>query len=468
MKTYKNILLSILFIGVIGLTINLYRNSEKIKIRATDVSFELLNSFYSKDNQHAYWERNIIEGADIGSFEVLTDYYSKDKNNIYAGNKIIGVADRETFSVINDAYSRDKNHIYWLWLTIHSADLDSFEPLSNTSAKDKNKTYDRNIMYREEIYTKNFQGENYDLSNNFEIQNILDLELYDQQSLRILNEFIKDDNGVYFWRNEKTTRKSPISRIKKIGDAQTEDFKFLIQFDGFSFGRDNKNLFQTYKGIQKINLKNTKLDITTLEFLTPEYLTDKSMVYINKKISPDKTNNFSLIKDADPETFVLLDAENRVGKDKNFVFKKDKKYTINDINSFEILNTWYSKDKTSVYYGLKEITEGDLTTFEIVSDVIAKDKNYVYYQGEKKTEIDSKTFVNVEETINSRTDYYKDRNNVYYYTLKKIDGVDPNTVKVVNTLEYEQLSNTIKDKNNWYQDGIRKKESELITFWAGG
>ena len=75
--------------------------------------------------------------------------------------------------------------------------------------------------------------------------------------------------------------------------------------------------------------------------------------------------------------------------------------------------------------------------------------------------------MNVDETIYSKTNYYKDKNNVYYYTLKKVNGVDPNTVKVVNTLKYEQLSNTIKDKNNWYQDGIVKKESDLITFWAG-
>jgi hypothetical protein len=113
-----------------------------------------------------------------------------------------------------------------------------------------------------------------------------------------------------------------------------------------------------------------------------------------ERYGKDRKHVFSswlLIKEADPETFVLLGSGYKLGggygKDKNYAFYGTDKILNSDAKSFEIIGNKYAKDKNGVYYWESAIKGADPSTFKLVDTKrdLAKDKNSYYWRDEKIT-----------------------------------------------------------------------------------
>ena len=75
-------------------------------------TYQMLDDFYGKDDQTAYYQGEPIAGSDVNSF-VLTGEYAKDSNHVYYGGLPIGNIDPASFTEIaGGRYMKDKNGVY--------------------------------------------------------------------------------------------------------------------------------------------------------------------------------------------------------------------------------------------------------------------------------------------------------------------------------------------------------------------
>ena len=71
-------------------------------ITAEVATFILLEEYYSKDAQSAFYMGQLIEGVDVKSFEVLKNHHAKDNHQVYFRGKTIQGADASTFKLMKD------------------------------------------------------------------------------------------------------------------------------------------------------------------------------------------------------------------------------------------------------------------------------------------------------------------------------------------------------------------------------
>ncbi|MFH1533577.1 MAG: DKNYY domain-containing protein [Nitrospirota bacterium] len=127
----------------------------KLKVEGADKSsFEVLSNFYSRDENHVYYEYtfpdpsvNRIEEADPVTFEVLVEdsssmyQYAIDKNHLYLRDRIIENANANTFAVLENGYSRDHKSVFWEEIQIVGADPESFKIIDFPFSKDENHVF---------------------------------------------------------------------------------------------------------------------------------------------------------------------------------------------------------------------------------------------------------------------------------------------------------------------------------------
>lgn len=112
-------------------------------IRGADAkTFQVLNTFYAKDKNHAYFGGWEIRGADPRSFVALSDWYAKDAANVYGENRIIDGADPATFSLVS-TWGRDKNDVYRGWEPIKACDPSTFQLIDDSWERDNKCVYAR-------------------------------------------------------------------------------------------------------------------------------------------------------------------------------------------------------------------------------------------------------------------------------------------------------------------------------------
>jgi hypothetical protein len=109
---------------------NIYKANSIIKGINAD-KFIAIDSTYSKDDTHVFYNRNvaisvtegrqgnvtkaILQGANVDKFIAINSTYSKDDKNVYCKGSILFDADIETFTAPANVYSEkaeDKNNIY--------------------------------------------------------------------------------------------------------------------------------------------------------------------------------------------------------------------------------------------------------------------------------------------------------------------------------------------------------------------
>ena len=86
-------------------------------------SFEILNEYYAKDNQGAFfaakstWGRgtyaHMEQDIDVDTFQIVEGYCAKDKQDVYCGHLKVSEADPDTFEVLLfDHYAIDEQSVY--------------------------------------------------------------------------------------------------------------------------------------------------------------------------------------------------------------------------------------------------------------------------------------------------------------------------------------------------------------------
>ena len=457
-----------------------YKYSEEddseFKVENVDLgTFKILNDKYAKDRKNVYFSGNkSFEDVDSKTFEVLPQYYSRDKNNVYRPinewiHKING-ANPKTIKVLNEFYSKDDKNVYYDSDKISNADVNSFVVLEgdHSYAKDKNAVY--------------YSGEKIKGAN--------------PKTFKIIGDgmYSKDDKNVY-------------AAVDIIKDADPQTF---IRIPETNYARDKNNLYYYFgdvKNLGKINEKDFKVldsdlikngneiyylgekaDIKNPEKFEPIKVSDDKRILYGKDdeniyavTSDEKHGYFKVIKNADKDTFEVMEKDTRYSKDKKNVYYAG--YNVvqlqdADKNSFTIVEDEdFSYDKKNVYYAGRKLNDISPNGFKVTRLVnrrniplnFLNDNKNIYKlidifdeeTGElksvktavvKRPKVDSKTF----EIFSYSENYFRDKNNVYYENelykmgLKKIEGADRNSFEVLN----DEFS---KDKNNVYYYGNKMK-----------
>ena len=457
-----------------------YKYSEEddseFKVENVDLgTFKILNDKYAKDRKNVYFSGNkSFEDVDSKTFEVLPQYYSRDKNNVYRPinewiHKING-ANPKTIKVLNEYYSKDDKNVYYDSDRISNADVNSFVVLEgdHSYAKDKNTVY--------------YSGEKIKGANPRTFKIISDgMYSKDDRNVYAAADIIKDADSQTFRRipetnyaRDKNTLYYYFGDVKNLGKINEKDFKFL----------DNnlvKNGNEMYYLGEKANIKNPEkfepLKISDDKYIL--YGKDDENIYV--VTSDEKYGYFKAIKNADKDTFEVMEKDTRYSKDKNNVYYAGYNVVqLQDVDkdSFVIADeNAFSYDKKNVYYAGRKLNDISSNGFKVTRldnrpnlpiNFLNDNKNiyklidvFDEETGELKSvktavvknpKVDSKTF----EVFDYWENYFRDKNNVYYENelykmgLKKIEGADRNSFEILN-------SEFSKDKNNVYYYGNKMK-----------
>ena len=447
-----------------------------IKVKNVDLNtFKILNDRYAKDDKSVYFSGNkSYEDVDSKTFEVLPNYYSKDKNNVYRPinewiRKING-ANPKTIKALGYFYSKDDKNVFYGSDKVLNADVNSFVVLEgdHSYAKDKNSVY--------------YSGEKIEGANPKTFKIISDgmyskddknvyatvdiIKGADPQTFRRIPEtnYARDKNNLYYYFGD----------VKNLGKINEKDFKVLDS--------------DLIKNGNEIYYLGEKADIKNPEKFEPIKASDDKRILYGKDdenvyavTSDEKHGYFKVIKNADKDTFEVMEKDTRYSKDKNNVYYAG--YNVvqlqdADKNSFTIVEDEdFSYDKKNVYYAGRKLNDISPNGFKVTRLVnrrniplnFLNDNKNIYKlidifdeeTGElksvktavvKRPKVDSKTF----EIFSYSENYFRDKNNVYYENglykmgLKKIAGADRNSFKVLN----DEFS---KDKNNVYYYGNKMK-----------
>ena len=260
--------------------------------------------------------------------------------------------------------------------------------------------------------------------------------------------YAKDNKYVYFYG-------------KKLKDVLPEGFETVKE----NYVKDSKNVYKIEADItdsipissdNKINTKKISLDgldVKTFRALenskdvtSIDYFVDKNNIYYAYE-------NLEKIQGADKNSFEILG--NYIAKDKNNVYYKGRKMENVDSASIKTFGNFIGKDKNRVFYitGNEDIKDADASSFEIMGDTYYfRDKNNIFVikysndfpDGEgfiKLPNIDRNSFITLSEEIG------KDKNGVYYID-EKINGINPNKVKVIKKIGQDNY--ILQSENNYY------------------
>ena len=457
-----------------------YKYSEEddseFKVENVDLgTFKILNDKYAKDRKNVYFSGNkSFEDVDSKTFEVLPQYYSRDKNNVYKPinewiQKIDG-ANPKTIKVLNEFYSKDDKNVYYDMDKILDADVNSFEITGKERyyAKDKNSVYylGEKIEGANPKTFKIISDGSYSKDDKNVYAGLEIVKGADPQTFKEIfgTNYARDKNNFYYY----------YGYVKNLGKINEKNFKVLDYYLV-------KNGNEMYYAGEKVNIKNPdKFEvIKTSDDNDILYGKDDENIYV--VTSDEKHGYFKAIKNADKDTFEVMEKDTRYSKDKNNVYYAGYNVVqLQDVdkNSFTIgEENGFSYDKKNVYYAGRKLNDISSAGFKVTRLVnrpnlpvnFLNDNKNIYKliavfdeeTGELKSvktavvknpKVDSKTF----ETFSYSGNYFRDKNNVYYENelhkigLKKIAYADRNSFEVLN----DEFS---RDKNNVYYYGNKMK-----------
>ena len=283
--------------------------------------------------------------VDSKTFETFSysGNYFRDKNNVYYENELykmglkkIAGADRNSFEVLNDEFSRDKNNVYYEGEKVEGIDMNSIEVINGMCIKDKNSVFIGGHKIKE-ADSKTFER------------------------LPKTTYYSKDKNNLYY-------------QEVKIDKIDNKTLKILYS-DGIDVVKNGNRIFA--EG-EKLNIKSPE----TFEIILSKYYNvpnliygkdDKNVYVISKSTKFDETYSSKIIKNA-------------------------------DVNSFEVMeNSMYTKDKNNIYFTHSDVVQMknvDKGSFTIGENGFSHDKNSVYFYGKKLDRISPQGFKIIDFTVN--------------------------------------------------------------------
>ena len=482
---------------------NVYYDGEKLDSVGIE-GLKIFDDNYLKDNKNVYEiyttddEKIKIRAIknlniDVASFEdIFKEAFYKDKNSVYYVDmtedkqelKKLEGADADTFEL--GIFSKDKNSVFIDKQRLEGVSPKGFEILDN----DLNFIKDyKNVFYLDRAEdgitfiprVQNTEG--------------VDVATLESVGKSFFKDYFKDKNNVYIVASERPISTDSINtklNFYKLIGANPKTFELID-----NFGRDDKNVYfldkklkgidaKTFEvisfsivkdknglhillnsddsGIKTRNLKISELDLKTFKKLENGYYKDKNNVYY------DLDNNLYTIKNADLATFEVLNSPYSssvyFAKDKNNVYYNGKKLDGIVPNDFEQIQSYFIKDKNGIYKFEEGENEQDLKITPINAKIDFKnlkeidwkyfgdDQNIYYFDEDSFKKVD-KADINSFERIDF-TAFFKDKNNVYYEG-EKIDGIDMNSIEVINGM-------CIKDKNSVFYEGKKLRNISPTNF----
>ena len=359
----------------------------------------------------------VLVGSVVNADILVVPFYEIHGNSVYYrtenGLEKLQNADSKTFEIFKESrsFGRDKNNVYYLGDKLNKIDPKTFEVVEGYGIiifKDKNG-----------IYTF---GKNYDKLKiiNFK-ENGIDIDFNDFKVISSENPIIyRNKNDIYFQKGGK------IYPIKNVDAKTFEKINGHSYLDN-KYYRDKNNVY--YFSEDKM-LKLENADRNSVNELSENILKDKNYVYFeNQQIKGLDVNSFKVIY------------ENRISEPENLIKDKNGVYYIDE------------NKKTLIKFKNDEI---DIESFGIANKMLDdyfKDKNNVYYLDDYKLHrldnLDIETYQNI-----FMTRYKKDKNNLYY-KWKKVKGVNPDDIEIIE-------NNFIKIKNTLYKiSNFGGKEAEI-------
>jgi len=141
-------------------------------------TFQLIDGNFAKDTNHIYYYT--LEGArgyniallpcDHQTFEVINSYYSKDKTNVFFLGFTIKDADVSTFTILKSGYAKDINGVYFQSNKVNGVHAATFRVFDENDefnqdvvyAKDNNSVYvDDKKINDADVVTFKLLGANY-------------------------------------------------------------------------------------------------------------------------------------------------------------------------------------------------------------------------------------------------------------------------------------------------------------------
>ena len=397
-----------------------------------------------------------LPNIDRNSFITLSEEIGKDKNGVYYfGEKIKGINPnnvRVIEEMGQDNYILQSENNYYLTFNSNS-DLYDRKNDKIEAKKINNLNIDFSTFKYFEIlnYYKDKNSFYYRSDNDLKkIKSGIDVKSADK--VLELNDFVKDKNNLYYFSNGK------IEKINFNIDVKSLEFFDDIDSSYSSYIKDRNNVYFVDNKNGKVKIvKNA--DKNTFQIINGNYGVDRKNVYYDGEkldsvgIEGLKIFDDSYLKDNKNvyEIYTTDDGKTKIRTIKNLNI---------DVASFEnILKEAFYKDKNSVYYvdmtedkqELKKLEGADADTFEL--GIFSKDKNSVFIDKQRLEGVSPKGF----EVLNSDLSFIKDYKNVFYLDraedgitfiprVQNIEGVD------IATLEFAggHYSNYYKDKNNVY------------------
>jgi hypothetical protein len=109
-------------------------NQESLKVilpGASASEFQVLNNYYSRDNDQVFFCHRLIcqslKGVDPEQFEVLSGIYAISGNQVYFGSDKLKNVNVGDFQLLEFPYARDDQHFYRFDKLLLGAELDDFD-----------------------------------------------------------------------------------------------------------------------------------------------------------------------------------------------------------------------------------------------------------------------------------------------------------------------------------------------------
>ena len=129
-----------------------YHNAN-IVFGADSSTFQLLEPdyIYSKDKNSVYYMGGKMPSVDLNTFTVISScgIYAIDKSTVYYAGEVIPTADPLTFKPISWYYSKDEKNVFYNKYIIQGADLSTFQVSGDSyesPATDKNHIYQNGVI----------------------------------------------------------------------------------------------------------------------------------------------------------------------------------------------------------------------------------------------------------------------------------------------------------------------------------
>lgn len=170
-------------------------------------------------------------------------------------------------------------------------------------------------------------------------------------------------------------------------------------------------------------------DAKSIKVLSPIYMRDATQVFCED----------SLIEDADPETFEVIDDTTALSRDAKHVFAACFTVKGADPASLVHLGGSYISDNKAIYCSFGKL-KCDYDSFEMIGQHFAKDKDHIYWSTKKVKDADMQSFHLLDEVNEGipdddhHSEWAADKNSIYNangLTRLKTDGA---TLQVLNHL----------------------------------